>query len=320
MASKPRIIVPFHFYQLSSICIPELNIFKTPLMKSFFLNQLSITLKKFSFHCLAWVLMDDHYHLVIKSSDDSISIFMQRLNSVLAKHFNYINKRKGAVFSKRFSSIVIQEGNSLKSIIRHIHLNPVRKGVCTLEKLDNYEWAGHHSLVNNISDSIINSEELLSLFGGSGSLDCYRNFLKSDSVNPQVINLMKMSNEGTLNFHNSNCFVIGDREFTELVFVEDRCRKAQMAKYVRENLTLNKMLYKVKKCVDFDIQSIFRHGRHNEISTVRELFAAIGHCDYEFKCTEIAEHLRVTTSAVSRMVSRSKRIAGFNFLKEMICC
>ena len=319
MTSKPRIIVPFHFYQLSSIGIPELNIFNSNQMKSFFLNQLFITLKKFSFHCLAWALMDDHYHLVIKSSDDSISIFMQRLNSVLAKHFNKINRRKGAVFSKRFSSIVIQEGNSIKDIIRHIHLNPVRRGICTLEELDNYEWAGHHSLVNNISGSIINSPELLNMFGGSGSIDCYRKFVKSGTGNPQVINLMRMSNEGTLNFHNSNCFVIGDSTFTELVFEEDRCRKAQMARYVREHIALDKMLYKVKRCVDFDIQSIFRHGRLNEISTVRELFATIGHCNYEFKCTEIATHLRVTTSAVSRMVSRSKRIAEFNFLKEMIC-
>ena len=92
-----------------------------------------------------------------------------------------------------------------------------------------------------------------------------------------------------------------------------------MARYVRENITLDDMLEKVKICVDFGTGDIFRQGKLNEISTARQLFAIFGHCNYEFKCSDIAKHLKITASAVSSMVSRSKRIEGLDFLKRMIC-
>ncbi len=79
------------------------------------------------------------------------------------------------------------------------------------------------------------------------------------------------------------------------------------------------MLQKVKMSVDFGSEDIFRQGRLNELSTARQLFATIGHCYYQFSCTDIAKYLKITTSAVSMMISRSNRITELNYLKEMIC-
>lgn len=319
MTSKPRIIVPHRFYQLFSQSNPELQMFKNPQMKLFFLEQLSITLQKFSFDCLAWSLLDDHYHIVIKSADINLPLFMQRFNSILARHFNKINRRKGSVFSKRYSSIVVQEGSALNDIIRHIHLNPVRKGTCSIEELDNYQWTGHRSIVNNTSDTIINTDELLNQFGNCDPLTNYRNFIKTGIENKKVIKIVRMSNDGTLNFRKSNCFIIGDKDFIGTVLDEDRCRKARLARYIRENVTLNGVLDKVKNCVNFYHEDIFRQGKLNEVSTARQLFAIVGHCHFEFKCTDIAKHLNITTSAVSSMVSRGIRIVELDFLKKMIC-
>jgi putative transposase len=319
MASKPRIIVPQRFYHLHSEGLPELKIFMNDQMKTFFLNQLSITLQKFSFDCLAWSLLDDHYHLIIKSANHFLPLFMQRFNSILAKQFNIISHRHGTVFSKRYSSIVVQEGNSLKDIIRYIHLNPVRRGICTLEKLDYYQWTGHRSIVNNTSDGIVNSEALLNQFGNSDPLANYKNFIKTGTENPEVIKLVRMSNRGTLNFHESNCFIIGDRSFTLAVLADDQSRKARLARHLRENITLDDMLEKVRICVGFEREDIFRQGKLNEISTARQLFAIVGHCYFEFKCVDLARHLNITGSAISSMVSRCKRIVELDFLKRMIC-
>jgi hypothetical protein len=243
---------------------------------------------------------------------------MQRFNSVLARQFNKFNCRTGTVLSKRYSSIVVQEGSALKDIIRHIHLNPVRRGICTLEELDKYQWAGHCSIVNNTPDSIINAGELFSQFGNDDHLACYKNFIKTGTENHEIIKIVRMSNRGTLNFHESNCFVIGDSHFTGIVLGEDLCRKARVARYIRENVTLDDMLKKVRDCIDIDNEDIFRHGKLNEISTARQLFAIIGHCSFEFKCVDIASHLNVTASAVSSMISTGKRIVELEFLKRMI--
>ncbi|NLP03385.1 MAG: hypothetical protein GX089_12885, partial [Fibrobacter sp.] len=79
MATKPRMIVPNAFYQIRSVSIPELKAFSSEKMKLFLLKQLSITKEKYSFKCFSWSIMDDHYHLVVQSSEETISKFMQRV-------------------------------------------------------------------------------------------------------------------------------------------------------------------------------------------------------------------------------------------------
>ena len=319
MTSKPRIIVPNRFYHIHSLCSPKLKVFKSAEMKNLFIEQLSITLQKFSYDCLAWSLLDDHYHLIIKSADHLLPLFMQRLNSILAKEFNKLDRNFGTVFAKRYSSIVVQDGSALNDIIRYIHLNPVRKGICTLEELNSYQWTGHHSIVSNTPDNIINVGELLAQFGNCDSLSKYKNFIKTGALEPDNLKLVRKSNRGNLNFHESNCFIIGDKDFTVKILAEDQCRKARIARYIRENVTLEKMVEKIKICVDIDHEDIFRQGNLNEISTARQLFAIIGHCHFEFKCIDIARYLNITGSAVSSMISRRKRIVELDFLKKMIC-
>ncbi|NLP01417.1 MAG: hypothetical protein GX089_02900, partial [Fibrobacter sp.] len=80
MATKPRMIVPNAFYQIKSACIPELKVFSSEKMKNFLLKQISIAKEKYSFKCFSWSIMDDHYHLVVQSSEETISKFMQRVN------------------------------------------------------------------------------------------------------------------------------------------------------------------------------------------------------------------------------------------------
>ncbi len=244
---------------------------------------------------------------------------MQRLNSTFAKEYNKKNCRNGVVFAKRFSSIVVQDGKNLNDIIRHIHLNPVRCGDCTMDELDRYQWSGHRALVNNTSDNILSNLDVLKQLGDSDSTAEYKNFIRSTCQDSQAVDLMRLSNGGSLNFHKSNCFVIGDNTFTHNVIDIDNCRKAQIARHVMENLTMEGILHKVKRCVDFGPGDIFRQGRLNELSTARQLFATIGHCYYQFSCTDIAKYLKITASAVSLMISRSNRIAELYFLKELIC-
>jgi len=91
MATKPRMIVPNAFYQIKSACIPELKVFSSEKMKIFLLKQISIAKGKYSFKCFSWSIMDNHYHLVVQSSEETISKFMQRVNFAFAKYFNRIN-------------------------------------------------------------------------------------------------------------------------------------------------------------------------------------------------------------------------------------
>jgi predicted DNA-binding protein YlxM (UPF0122 family) len=268
--------------------------------------------------------MDNHYHLVVKTGsnpDPTLSLFMQTLNSVFAKNYNKMNNTFGTVFAKRFSSIIVQQGDNLKEIIRHVHLNPVRSGDCTLENLDSYKWCGHAEIVNDKTDSIIDRTDALNFFSGSDQLTEYNAYIGTPcKETPESVKHMKASNKGSFSFHKSNCFVIGDEEFAKEVFKQDLIRKARIALYVRNNLTLEKVADKISVGIQFTAESIRMHGRLNEQSTFRQLFALYAHCYYDFRCTQIAQFLNVTPSAVSMMISRCNRITDLNIIKEFIGC
>jgi len=66
---------------------------------------------------------------------------MHRLNSAYARYFNKKYKRRGFLFQDRYKSIVTQDTNYFKELIRYIHLNPIRAGrVKSLKNLGRYKW------------------------------------------------------------------------------------------------------------------------------------------------------------------------------------
>lgn len=319
MCTKPRIIVSGVYYQVTSKGVSGEKIFLDHEMKRFFLRELSVTLKKYAYECCSWSLMDDHYHLVVKSSEALICKFMQRLNSVLAKKFNCQNSREGVVFFRRYASVISDE-TELKKIIRYVHLNPVRCGACTLEDLDRYEWCGHKELIDENSYGLVDRKLLLDQFAGPDSMETYRNYIaEPDYDGDETICRVRNANAGKLNFSKPECWVIGSDDFVRMVLEKDRCRKARIARHIAENITLEHIHGELQIGLCSEKNELFEQGRINQKSTARELFAYLGFCRYEFYLTEIADYLRVTSSAVSRMVSRYSRITEWDYLLRSVC-
>jgi REP element-mobilizing transposase RayT len=94
------------------------------------------------FRCLAWALLPNHYHLVLKRADVSLSRVMARVNSGYATRFNNRHGRVGFLFQNRFGSRIVDSDADLVSVVRYVARNPLKHGVCTDEaELDEYPWA-----------------------------------------------------------------------------------------------------------------------------------------------------------------------------------
>jgi len=281
-------IVPNAFYQIKSACIPELKVFSSEKMKNFLLKQISIAKGKYSFKCFSWSIMDNHYHLVVQSSEETISKFMQRINSIFAKYFNKTNKRKGTVFG-RFSSVIVQSDKEhIEKAIRYIHFNPVRRRDCTVGGMDQHRWCGHHALVNGSKDEILDREDVISLFG---SLENYRSFIQSEDPfcrNDEVIEKIRKANKGCQSFSNPEFWVIGDEEFVGKMIEINNNRRVRLARHVVENVTLDSLIERVGACINRKREELIDHsGRMNEISTARELFALVGVIHFGFSCINL---------------------------------
>lgn len=310
MSTKPRIIVPDLIYEVTSKWARGVNIFSSVESKTFFLKELEHTLKMFSYHCHAWSIMDDHYHLVLKSSEIPISIFMQRLNSVYAKHFNKLKNESGVVFHKRFSSIIVEE-TRLKELVRYVHLNPVRCGTCTIEELTTYEWCGHRILLTNDSDHFQNTNDVLEKFSDKEPSKAYGDYVRLgllEHENDQLVKIIRDANRGIENFLKREPWVLGTSNFVKDTLEKDRCCRARIAQHVRENITFEIIHEKVETTLKLPKGDLFRQGRLNVRATARLLFAYIGKCRFDFSAISLSSYLGVSGSAVSKMISRCKTV------------
>jgi len=130
-----------------------------------FLYRLRTLLTDSETICYAWVLLDNHFHLLLQPKQRPLAEFMRRLLTGYAVVFNLRHQRAGHLFQNRYKSIVCDKDSYLLELVRYIHLNPVRAGiVADLVALAAYRWCGHGELLGRSDLPLIQLDEVLPLF------------------------------------------------------------------------------------------------------------------------------------------------------------
>ena len=110
--------------------------------------------RKFLVNILAFCLMPNHYHLLIRPVvEGGITQFMRKLNIGYAKYFNNKYERKGALFEGRYKSVAVTNEAHFIHLPYYIHLNPldlvmpewreweISNYKKAMEFLENYRWS-----------------------------------------------------------------------------------------------------------------------------------------------------------------------------------
>jgi len=90
-------------------------------------------------HC--YVLMDNHYHLVLETPLGNLVKVMHGVNSSYTGYFNRKYVRAGHLFQGRYKAIVVQKDAYLLELSRYVHLNPVRAGI--VKDPEEYTWSSY---------------------------------------------------------------------------------------------------------------------------------------------------------------------------------
>jgi putative transposase len=146
-----------------------------------FVTRFSRFLESTGTDCLAWALLSNHFHLLLRVNDIPLSKFMRRLLTGYAVTFNLRHSRTGHLFQNRYKSIVCNEEEYLLELVRYIHLNPLRAGmVATLEVLDAYPFCGHGVLLGKNELKGQSTVEVLSRFAkrDDAARKNYRSFIR----------------------------------------------------------------------------------------------------------------------------------------------
>lgn len=114
-------------------------IFETERDYIFYLKKLGEYKKEYNIKLLAYCLMENHLHMLVKTESlANLSIMMQRLGTSYARHYNEKYFHAGYVFQGRFRCEQVESEGYLYTCIRYIHNNPVKAGISSR---DTYKWS-----------------------------------------------------------------------------------------------------------------------------------------------------------------------------------
>ena len=91
-----------------------------------------------NFDVYAYCLMDNHVHLLLGTREVSLADVVKRIGSAYARFFNMRYQRVGHLYQDRFKSEPVNDLDYFRTLLRYIHRNPVKSGVCELPEQYQY--------------------------------------------------------------------------------------------------------------------------------------------------------------------------------------
>jgi REP element-mobilizing transposase RayT len=174
MPRPPRIDFANALYHVTCRGNGRARIFLTDADRLRFLRQLRDNVQTAAVRLYAFVLMDNHFHLLVRTPRANLSRFMQRLNTGYALYARYKHRRPGHQFEARFKAKLVQDDTYLLALTRYIHLNPVKVAACRklsrserVRLLDSYRWSSYPGYVDGKAAMDFVAYDALALYDAS---------------------------------------------------------------------------------------------------------------------------------------------------------
>ena len=166
MPRGPRLDAPGVLHHVMVRGIEGRLLFRDDADRQDFVARLATVAPATGLVVLAWALLPNHAHLLVRTGTRPLAEAMARLLTGYAGAFNRRHRRRGRLFQNRYKSIVVEEESYLLELVRYLHLNPFRAGVVPdLQALGTYPWSGHSALLGTVLRSWQTTKEVLGQFG-----------------------------------------------------------------------------------------------------------------------------------------------------------
>jgi REP element-mobilizing transposase RayT len=134
--------------------------------------------QKYSYVLHCYVLMSNHYHLLIETPNANMSKVMHYINGSYTNYVNRRRRRSGHLFQGRYKAIVVDRDRYVLELSRYLHLNPVRAKM--VSKPEDYRHSSYRSYVFRKGEEIVSRNLILEMISTEGkeARKRYRDFVE----------------------------------------------------------------------------------------------------------------------------------------------
>ena len=226
--------------------------------------------------------MGNHYHFLFETPEANLSRGMRQLNGVYTQSFNRRHRRVGHLFQGRYKSQLVEHGSYLLEVARYIVLNPVRAKM--VGSPSDYQWSSYRSTVGlRQAEPFLSTAWILSQFASNNQMARrrYRAFVRQGM------------NENTWTGAIENGVIFGSEAFVQTHGLNNESTR---------------LLEEVPRVQRFagrpDIAAIFAEPDLS-LRTERNRMICIACEEYGYTMTEVARHLGLHYSTVSKVLKSS---------------
>jgi REP element-mobilizing transposase RayT len=138
-----------------------------------FLDTVGEMAERFELEIFAYVLMPNHYHLLLKTHRKNLSKSMHWFGVAYTNRINARHSRCGHLFQGRYKSLLVQNDAYLLRLSCYIHRNPLRTGL--VKRLVDYRWSSYPAYAyNKKSQDWLSMDTILKQFDAKDKKHAYR--------------------------------------------------------------------------------------------------------------------------------------------------
>ncbi|MEW6696520.1 MAG: transposase [Bacillota bacterium] len=245
--------------------------------KAFLLDKIRFYKQRAGFTLFGYVIMGNHYHLIIQTQHSPLQKVMQMLNNCYSKYYNSARRRTGHVFGGRYKAIPVQEDRYMLTLLRYVHQNPIRANIC--KHPWEYYWSSDNAYRTNIND-LVNVEPVLNILSQNRrkALDKYAEF---------------MSHEELSDFESSD--LIGDERYALAV---------KPIREVMQRKRLDEILIETGLTLE-EFNLIKSGSRKRSLVLYKETYAKAA-LTYGYTLKEIASNISLTDVAIHKLLQKER--------------
>jgi REP element-mobilizing transposase RayT len=175
MPRKPRLFVPDATYHVYCRIARGEFVFDESCEADRFVETVRQVGGLHRWRVLAWCLMGNHYHLVVRTSSIPLWRTMQRLQSNVAREFNRRRKYLGRLWQSRYRARLIDSQDYFRQVVSYVHLNPVAAAI--VDDPADYAYSGHREIIGRCPCRLVDVPSVLVGFHDGIASDAQEDYL-----------------------------------------------------------------------------------------------------------------------------------------------